>query len=138
MTEASFRVHEDEIRITTHFHHRDRCKSLGDATWHPAGKYWSVAATPQMAQAIREAFRGVGNCRVDKAFQALMAKPVDVVPDDNGFVMPDWLRDIDPREVDGDELPDPPLWTTPQWGHQKQAFWFVVKLWGGLPAHEDV
>jgi SNF2 family DNA or RNA helicase len=36
-----------------------------------------------------------------------------------------------------EDLPDIPLIKTSAWHHQKQCFWYVVGLWGGMPAQPN-
>lgn len=132
MAEAAFIVRDDEIHVRTKYEHRQRCKSVPFAEWDARKKVWRFPATPESATLLRNSFSGVGRCKVDKGFQDLLKTFLTPQKVDN-YYLPDIVLENDPREVDPALLPDPPDVKTPLWGHQKQAFWFIVKLFGGLP-----
>ena len=114
-------VFHDEDRglaITTLFGNKDRCKAIPGARWDKELKAWRYPFTPFAAKAIAAEFPP-GTCKWSDIAEKLLLESQAIV-------------DASAHKT-ATTLPDIPHMKTQPWLHQRQAFWFVVGVWGGLP-----
>ena len=105
-------VQDDRIYIETAFKHKDRCKAITGARWHPESKRWYFAATPDAAHEAFLNFQSVGY-HANEDFHALVDQ-----------YMQEQANRYNAMTMDEAALPDFDSKTTP-YEHQKRAFWFV-------------
>ena len=99
------------IRLKTPFSMKDVVKTLPGARWDPKRRIWSVPATPAGAKAVCELLPEANHEIIALAKTVTAAHAVH-----------NW-----------DDLPPIPICKTKPWQHQLKVFWFVARLWGGLP-----
>lgn len=97
---------------------KDKLKLAG-ARWDPVEKEWYLPRTVAAVQAIETVFAG-DVIDVDQPYLDLWHR---------------WQVGTDTQGIKrANSLPAIPGIATDAWLHQRQAFWFVAELWGGLPS----
>lgn len=111
------KVFQGRILVRAPFELKEKLKEIPTARWVPQYKCWSYSPTPVIALKLDEL---LGIYKSDQQFKDLLQQAYS----------------ISEAQVkkEAEDLPDIPCTKNPAWKHQKQAFWFVVNLWGGLPS----
>jgi hypothetical protein len=114
--QAQVKVYQGRILVRAPFELKDKLKDIPTARWIPQYKCWSYSPTPTIAFRLDNL---LGTYKSDKQFEDLLEQS---------------FQQAEAQAAkSADDLPEIPCTKTPAWKHQKQAFWFVVNLWGGLP-----
>jgi len=113
---TKIKVYQGRILVRAPFELKDKLKEIPTARWMPQYKCWSYSPTPVTALKLDTI---LGTYKADNQFKELLNKAFSISEAQT--------------KKDADDLPDIPCTKYPAWRHQKQAFWFVVNLWGGLP-----
>lgn len=121
MTEASFYVDQGMIRVESKYEHAERCRSVPGGKWNRDIFMWEWPASPRVACELRDAFKGVGNCRASKTFMGLVADG------DSQRA----ARTVRAEQSDGGPAPLVPLWS-----HQSDAVRLAMPHEGFYLAHD--
>lgn len=95
------------------YHQRHKAKAIVGYKWDPKVKCWVYPRSPEVAKALLEQFPDLVH---EGDIEALAV-----------------LRDQAAEIKEMTTLSDYPT-KMPPWLHQKQAYWFVMKIWGEADA----
>lgn len=119
-TQTQIKVYQGRIIVRVPFELKDKLKDIPTARWIPAYKCWSFSPTPAIALRLDTA---LGTYQADKQFHDLLEQS---------------FKQAEAQATkDAEDLPPIPCTKHPAWRHQMACFWFVARLWGGLPKAGD-
>jgi len=112
------RVYGDgqHIYVETPFRFKDTCKRIPGSRWgNPKAGVWNYPFTAAAAQSIVEAFQRIA-IDFDQSIWTLLENHEKAT-----------------AFKTSDDLPEIPCTKTTSWQHQRQCFWWIAQMWGGLP-----